>query len=469
MPPVQFAIQAYKARSAPLAAQQVINLYAESAPRDAKSDVVLYNTPGLKSFATAGSGPIRGAHVMAGVLYVVSGGSLYSISSAAAATSLGSISGVGRVSMADNSIDNTGNQLCVVNGAQGYIYTVAGGLVQITDPDFLPADTVTFQDGYFVFNRAGTAQFFISNLRDGLLYTATDFATAEGATDNLVAVVSNHRELWLFGERTIEVWFNSGDLDFPFDRISGSFIERGCAAAFSPARIDNTLIWLGEDRIVYRATGYVPTRISQHAIENAIEGYATVSDAYGFVHTMSGHKFYALMFPTEGVTWVFDAATKLWHQRQSFGLGRWRVNAYARVYGKHLVGDSVNGTIGELDPDTYTEYGATLQGIATGPPAHHDRRRVFHHRFELDVESGVGLTTGQGSDPLIQLDWSDDGGRTFSSRKPARSIGKKGAYDHRLRWNRMGQARNRIYRILISDPVKRTIVAAHLEATPGTS
>ncbi len=369
------------------------------------------------------------------------------------------------VSMSHNAADPA--QLVIVDGTNGWIYDTTNGLQQITDGDFYSADVVDFQDQYFAFNRAGTGQFFISNLNDGLVYTGTDIATAEGDPDNLVALVSNRRELWLFNAETIEIWYNSGNSDFTFSRFEGGFLERGCAAAFSIAEDDNSLFWLGDDRIFYRADGYSPQRISQHGIEEALRKYKVISDACAFIYTMAGHKFYVCTFPAEDHTWVYDITTELWHERQSWGMGRWRVNAYANAYGKHLVGDFEHGRIGELDLDTYQEYGVTMQGQATGPVAHQDRKRIAHRRFELDIETGVGLTTGQGSDPQVWLDWSDDGGRTWSARKPFRSMGKLGEYQQRLRWNRMGSARERIYRITVSDPVKRSIIAAHLEARAG--
>lgn len=469
---INFAVQAYQSRSLPLAAQQCINLYAEQQPADAKSQVAIFNTPGLDLIVDTGGSAGRGAHVMAGIFYAVIGNTLYSIDQHGNSIDLGdikgtgrvSIAGTGRVSMADNAV-----QLCIVNGAEGYIYTAADGLVQITDEDFLPADTVVYQDGYFIFSAVGTGQFFISNLLDGTSYLATDFADAEGQSDNLVAVFSNHREVFLFGKKTTEVWYNSGNLDFPFSRIGGAFIERGCAAAHSIARIDNTLIFLGEDRIVYRMQGYVPQRISQHAIEHTMEAYTTVSDAFAFSYTMAGHKFYVLTFPTEKDTWVYDASTSLWHQRQSFGLSRWRVNGYAEAYGKHMVIDSEGGIVGDMNPDAYVEYGNTMQGIAAAAPIHSGRKRLFMRRLELDIESGVGLTSGQGSDPQIMLDWSDDGGRTFSARQLWRSMGKIGEYRQRLRWNRMGSFRNRILRAIIADPIKRTGIAAHADLDTGTS
>jgi hypothetical protein len=273
--------------------------------------------------------------------------------------------------------------------------------------------------------------------------------------------------LWLFGAETIEIWYNSGNADFPFSRFEGGFLERGIAAAFSLAEDDNSLFWLAEDRIFYRAEGYTPQRISQHGIEEALRKYKVVDDACAFIYTMGGHKFYVCTFPAEDATWVYDITTGLWHERRSDGMGRWRVSVYANAFGKHLVGDFEHGRIGELDLDTYQEYGVTIQGVAAGPPAHADRKMIAHRRFELDIESGVGLTTGQGSDPQIWLDWSDTGGRTWSVRKPFRSMGKIGEYQKRLRWSRMGSARERIYRVTVSDPIKRVILAAHLNPRQG--
>ena len=369
------------------------------------------------------------------------------------------------VSMSHN--DATIAQLIIVDGTNGWIYDVVNGLQQITDEDFFPADVVDFQDNYFILNRAGTGQFFLSALNDGLTYSGTDFATAEGDPDTLVSLISNRRELWLFGAETIEIFFNSGDADFPFVRYEGGFLERGCLAAFSVAEDDNSLFWLGEDRIFYRADGYELVRISQHGIEEALRKYKVLHDACAFIYTMAGHKFYVCTFPSEDATWVFDITTGMWHERRSRGMGRWRVNTYADAFGKHLVGDFEDGRIGEMDLDTFEEYGVTMTGLAAGPVAHLDRKRIAHRRFELDVESGVGLTKGQGSDPRVWLDWSDDGGRSFSVRKPFRSLGKIGEYQKRLRWNRMGSSRERIYRVTVSDPVKRSIVGTHLEARAG--
>ena len=414
MPPVLFAVQSYQARALPLNAQRLVNFYAETAPLDSKSPVVVYNAPGIKAFTTGLAGAVRGSHVMGGVLFVVAGNTLYSVNSAGTATNLGAINtSVGRVSMAVNRA--AVQELAIVDGTDGWIYDTTNGLVQIADVDFKAAKTVVFLDGYFVFDETGTCRFFISALDDGTTYTATDFADAEGSPDEVVAVHSDHRELWVFGEETTEVYFNSGAADFPFSRISGAFLERGCAAAFSVASEDNTIFWLGDDGIVYRAAGYIPQRVSTHAIEEAIRKMSDWSDAYGFFVTIEGHKFYHLTFPTGEKTFVFDAATGMWHERESLGARYWRAGTYSFVYDKHIVGDVFQGRLGELDLDTFAEFGSTMQGILTGPPAQSDRKRVFHRSFEVGLEAGVGDTAGAASDPQLWMDYSDDGGQTFSA------------------------------------------------------
>jgi len=336
---IPFATQSYQARSLPLSAQRVVNLFAEAAPQDARSPVVLYGTPGLTLFGTIGTGPIRGLHVMGTTLYAVSGDQLFSVSSSGTGTLLGNLAGRARTSGPVDMADN-GRQLVVVNDGRGTVYD--GTILEaITDPDFPRASSVSYVDGYFLFTRRDSGQWFISNLLEATAYDALDFATAETYPDNLVRVFTDHREVWLFGVKSIEVWSNTGGADFPFQRISGAVLERGCAAAGSVAKMDNSVFWLGDDGIVYRAAGYQPQRVSTHAIEHAIEGYATLADALAFTYSQEGHSFYVLTFP-DAATWVYDASTQLWHERESRdsegrGLARWRVNAYADAYNQQEV------------------------------------------------------------------------------------------------------------------------------------
>lgn len=459
---LQFATQSYRLRSLPASAQRLVNLFAQQEPADAKSSVTVNRAAGLRTFATAGSGPIRGLHVMNDVLYAVSGSSVYSISSGGTATSLGTVAGTSAaVDMAEN-----GNQLVIVTNPEAYV--VSGGTVtQITDPDFPGAASVSYLDGYNIFSTPNSGQFFLSSLLDADDFDALDFATAESSPDHLVRVYVDHRELWLFGTHSTEVWINTGAGDFPFERQAGSILERGCAAALSVSKLDNTVFWLGEDRIVYRAQGYTPQRVSTHAIEQRLtEADADdLADARAVSWTQDGHAYYALTVPDTG-TYVYDAATGLWHERQSYQREVWRAVGGCLAYGRWLVGDDRTGVLYELDPSYYAEGSDPLTCTADSPPVHADGQKVFMSRLQIDCETGVGLNTGQGSDPQMSLQWSDDGGRTWSPERWA-TMGAIGRYRTRVKWHRLGSFRERVLRVSISDPVPIAITSAHAELTMG--
>jgi hypothetical protein len=468
MSQILFATNSYQSPSLPLSAQRCVNLYLETEPPDAKTQTPLFGSPGLTAFATCGQGPIRGAHVMGGTPYFVSGAGLYSLSAAGAATLLGTgIAGAGVVAMADN-----GTQLCIVDGVTtglGYLYAGAA-LGPITNPYYSTSGGVTYFDQYFVFWVPGTSpgNFYVSNAGDGTQGTALAFGLATVQSGAIQNIVENHELLLVFTTKVIESWYDAGSYPFPFQRYDGATIERGCAAGATVIKDDNTVFWLGDDKIFYRLAGVTPQRISTHAIEAAWRKYATVADAFSQNYTIDGHKCIVVTFPTANATWVCDiSANHRWHERESWNgqnqtLYRWRANAIVPAFDGVYVGDAFTGQVGLLDPTTFTEYGNTIRGLAISPPVHQDRKRVWHSLFELDMETGVGLAAGQGSNPQIMLDHSDDGGRTYSTLQKWRSMGKQGDYLTRVRWTRMGLARQRVYRIQITDPVKRTILAAHL-------
>ena len=455
---VPLAAHSYQARSLPLSAQRLLNLYPEVAPPDAKSKLVLLGTPGLKLFST-GTNAVRGVHRMKGILYAVRGTEVYKVASDGASTKLGDVTGTDDVVMADN-----GTQLVIVGDDKGWVVE-SDAVTEITDPDFPTPSSVAYIDGYFLFTEKDSGQFFISALYDGMDYDALDFATAESAPDDNVAVFVDHREVWLFGENSIEVWYNSGDAAFPFDRITGATLERGCAGKSTIAKLNNSVFWLGDDGIVYRAEGYTPTRVSTHAIEYAIAKATGTPRAW--TYTQEGHEFYVLSY--DDGTFVYDASAGLglWHERGSWTLPRWRVECGCACYGKVMVGDYVNGNIYELDLDTYTENGTVISRVAVSPPVHADGKWFKMPYFELEVESGAGLTSGQGSDPQAMLDWSDDGGKTWSNELWA-AMGKIGEYTRRSRWTRLGRTRSRYMRVTISEPVKIAIISAETDPRVGT-
>ncbi|MGI9451050.1 MAG: packaged DNA stabilization protein [Geminicoccaceae bacterium] len=467
MQPVPFSIQAYKAPDRSIEAQCFINYFAQETPPDEKTPVLLLPRPGLPLFANVGTGPIRGEHTVKGQAFVVSGTNLYSVDANGNSQDLGAIVGDGVVRMDDN-----GTELAIASGEKGYIFDGLT-LELISDPDFPGAIDVAYLDGYFVWLKPRSAEFFISALRDGKSYDPLDFATAEADPDDNLSLIVDNRFLWIFANNTIELWFNSGASDFPLERVAGGVIQRGLVAAESPARLDNSVFWLGtgEDGgfVVYRNSGVTPLRVSTHPIERAIESYDNVTEAIGLSFTLGGHSFYSLTFP--GIaTWVYDANTQLWSQWDSrsdknASIKQWRAIRHTFAYNKHLVGDFENGNIYTLDLDMGTDNNETIVRRMTTPVIHNDREDLTMDRFELDIRRGVGLTEGQGSDPQAILRFSDDNGNTWSNDK-TRSFGKRGDYEERVTWNRLGQFKERIVEISISDPVPTVIKTGYMNGEP---
>jgi len=500
---------AYVARSINAADNRMVNLFPEIVPEGGKEAAFLNRAPGLTLLATVGTGPIRGLWTFNGIGYVVSGLSLYSINSSYTATFLGTVSGTGPVSMADN-----GTQLFIACNGPSYIYnSLTNVFVQITDPDFPGALTVGYLDGYFVFIQPNTQKLWVTALLEGTSVDPLDFASAEGSPDNLVSMIVDHREVWLYGTNSVEVWYDAGNADFPLQRIQGAYNEIGCAATFSVAKLDNGLFWLGADArgqgIVYRANGYTGQRISTHAIEYAIAQYPIISDAVAYTYQQEGHAFYVLTFPSANATWVYDVSTQAWHERAAFSNGqflRHRSNCQMAFNSEIVVGDFANGNLYAFDLDVYADNGNPQKWLRSWralPSGQNNLNRTAHHSLQLDCESGVGINNSGGtdptylltesglfittesgdylvsvaegeptigSDPQVMLRWSDDGGHTWSNEHWA-VLGKIGVYQQRVFWRRLGMTlklRDRVYELSGTDPVKIAIMGAELHLS-GTS
>jgi hypothetical protein len=450
----------------------MVNLFPEIVPEAGKEPAFLNRAPGLKFLATIGTGPIRGVWAFSpqdGVAFVVSGTELYKINNSYSATLIGTVTGSGPVSMADN-----GTQLFIAANGPSYIYNnTTNAFGQITG--FFPgAVTVCYLDGYFVFNEPNSQKLWVTALLDGTSIDPLEFASTEGSPDGLIAVAANFREVWAFGTNSIEVWYDSGATDFPLQRIQGAFNELGCAAPFSVAKMDNGMFWLGRDRrgqgMVYRANGYTGQRISTHAIEWQIQQYSDISDAIAYTYQQGGHSFYVLTFPTGNATWVYDAATEAWHERAGWINGeftRHRSNCQMAFNNQIVVGDFENGNLYAFDLDVYADNGNIQKWLRSWralPTGQNNLKRTAHHSLQLDCETGVGLNLGQGSDPQVMLRWSDDAGHTWSNEHWS-PVGKIGAYYHRVFWRRLGMTlklRDRVYEVSGTDPVKTVIMGAEL-------
>jgi hypothetical protein len=451
--PIQRGVKCYRPRSGTQSIERIVNVYPEISKPGAKTPVTLYGTPGLRLWTSVGTGPIRGIHFAWGYFWIVSGQKLYAVNaSTKAAKTIGDIAGVAPVRM-------THDATYVVVCAE--VYSYAATLTSITTLPEQNLIGVAYQDGYALFVQRNTQFLWISGLDDLSTIPATAFTSADAKSDNVVSVLSDQREVWVFKESTIEVFYNAG-ASFPFLRAGGGFIERGCASPGSVAAAETLVFWLGDDKKVYSASGYQATAISTPDIDRLISEAYSPETSEAFTYAQAGHTFYQITFAD--LTLCYDLTTQIWHERRSYGLDRWRAQCHASLRDLHIVGNYDGPEIYELALDCYDEDGDHLVVELIDPPLSTDPRPLTVHEMYLDAEMGVGLTSGQGSAPVALLSHSDDDGRTYGNDIEV-GMGALGHYRYRANVNRLGRSYNRSYRWRISDPVKRAILggAARIE------
>jgi len=375
------------------------------------------------------------------------------------------LSSSGIVQMATN-----GTYMMIIDGDAGY-YVSGTTVTQITDTDFPTPSSLTYQDGYFIVTSADTGRFYISALNDPSSWNALDYTSAEGLPDKAVRAFMLHREMIVFGEESTEPFQNTGASDFPFARINGIFIETGLGAVNAVCKMDNTAFWMAEDFTIRRMSNDTPVIISPEVLNALISGYERKDDIFAYAYKDRGNAFAVFTSPSENKTWVYNAATNAFHQWSS-GLyeGRHRSNCHMFFAGKNLVGDYLNGKIYEISGTTYTEDGETIRRKRISPPLFDPdgRKQIVYHSVEIEFKPGVGLATGQGSDPQAMLRYSDDNCKTWSNEK-WRSIGKIGKHKDRAIWHMLGSSRIRNYEVSITDPVEPVIVNAYGEITKSLS
>jgi hypothetical protein len=459
---LQLPVHSYTLRSTPASPARLVNCYAEALPADAKTPLILSRAPGVASFSTVGNGPIRGMHDAFGYLFVVTGTTLYRLDSAVSVLDMGTIPGTGWVSM-DHNIDT----LVIVAEPNAYTCDPAtfGSVAQITDVDFTGrgAKYVKFVDNYLLFMEPNSGRFFGADVGSATSFNALNFATAEAAPDDLVGMTVDHRQVVLLGEKSGEIWENTGAAGFPFERSINGFFEIGCFNGDTVAKMDNSVLWVANDYTVRKLQGVTPQRISTHAVEQFLTT-VDLSTGKAYAYSQDGHFFYVLTFSTG--CWVYDATTNEWHERSSYPNDYYKWKCHAAVHGRQYVGDFQSDAIGYFDPEVYTEAGGTQRMEWIYQPIYAENRRAFHNRLEVVMEVGVGLTTGQGSDPEMMMAYSDDGGQTWTNL-PNKSIGPIGTYETRVVWTGLGSARQRVYRGAISDPVKVVISDTVIDVAGG--
>ena len=360
------------------------------------------------------------------------------------------------------------------------MYALNFSIMPLSDGAFSSANTVDIVDNYFVYNKTNSQQFAASNPLSPIT-NPLSFSSKDGAPDNLVSLIVDHREVYLLGEASSEVWVDVGSFPFPFQRIPGTSTQHGIAAKFSMARVGNSFAYVsrnsrGQGQIMMM-NGYIPTRISTHAVEQTLVNQY-IDDAIAWNYQLEGHECYVVSFPTLDITWVYDATTTMWHKwlyidNQNV-FHRHRGNCSTVFQGLVMIGDYQNGQIYELDPTNYTDNGDEIRRIRRAPHIVSDFQREYLEELQIQFQPGVGLTgittplnnEVVGADPQAMLRWSSDGGSTWSNEHWT-TIGQIGKYKNRAIWRRLGWARDRVFEVVVTDPINAVIISANLKASEG--
>lgn len=438
-----------------LSRQETVNWYIESQPEGARGPKVLIGAPGTEAWTTVGNGPIKAIYNHNERLYCVSGVEFYEILSDGTSILRGTLNEATQPFIVANL-----TQVVIVNGVSGYVWDETTAL--FTDisaaANFYPTNYGTYQDGYLFFVREGTGQFFVSDVDDALNYPGINFDEAVLRGDALLSIVSDTRSVWLVGARTIEPWYNNGQLTgVPIVPNKGAASLRGTAAYRSVVSSQIGIFFLGDDYNVYWMQGYTPKNVSTDAQAKTFTAYAQdggVSDAFAFMMNMDGHWFYVLTFPTQAKTFVYDPEEGVWHNRESWQMGYWRASCYESCFGLNLVGDLTTNRIGLLKRDVYQEYGGYWVARRVCGVMAAKQKLVHANRLELVFPSGQ---VPQNVTHEAVLRFSDNKGLTFGN-PTITDIGSAGNGNIRAIWWSMGSFRDRVYELTISTNGNRDLL-----------
>jgi hypothetical protein len=460
-------------KSSTLSAARTVNWFVESAEDpDATSGSCLLPTPGVEEIVDSHQELGRAHFFENGREFAVIGSSFYEIDKYGTLALLGSVT-LGAEPATISSNGEGGGQLLITSGSNAYIYDLdAGTFAAVSDMEG-KATMGAALDGYFLILDASTSTLWVSDLLDGTSWDPTQYAQRSIASDVWVSMKVNQRYIWLMGGLTTEVWYDAGTFPFPFAPHPAGTLPYGCVAPFSPAVAHGVLYWLAGSQsgegMVLRASGFSPEVISTYALRTALADYSTLTTAHGDHYDEAGHTFYLLTIPGDSapITWTFDAREQLWTERGTWiSEGRrydaWRPRWHAFAFGEHRWLDNSSGKIYRSDLDLGTDVGdRVIRRMRRTPTLELENERILYAALELDLDRGLGLVSGQGSDPQVMLRWSDDGGKNWSSER-WRSAGKIGEYNQRVRWNRLGSARRRAFEIVVTDPIPWRITGGYL-------
>lgn len=482
MPQLNLLGQPYTGRSIIASAQRSVNLYAEkNTDPQAPTPYTYYPFPGCELFSTPlNPGICRCTYrTSKGTAYAVVGPTVYLVQSNGNMLFVGNIPDrASQVYMADN-----GLAVVLVDGVSGWAIDMAtNNFGAIIDPSFYGADFVVFLDTFFVFNRPATNQFYISLsmvdftlLTAGVSFDPLDIAAKAGSADPIASIATAHKELWLIGQLTTEVWVGTGAADFYFQIVQGAYIEHGCIAPYSTAGQDILVFFLMQDKygknIIVKAGGYETIEISTPYLVSQFNNYITTVDAIGMCFQIEDHAYYLLQFPTANITWLYDLTTGFWCELGKWNIAtdlydRYRANCCMFAFGFNIIGDYATGKLYKLNPNLFIDGGDVTKWLRTFPHLiGPDYERVVYKSCSLNMECGTAIQVNANDpEPVVKLSWSDDKGKSFGF-PIEQSLGALGEYLTDPQWNRLGYARDRVFKVEWSGNVDTALNGAFVDIT----
>lgn len=504
MPPIKaFCGGTYQDISSNIDAELAINLFCErSESEGAKTPIALILAPGKRLFAQLPESGIRSLFTVNGRTFCA-GAKLWELLANGAKIDRGDLNGI--PTRPTQMTANEG-QLLALNNGRLFVLTLSSNAfaaVDMTQFNSKPVSQIGFADGFFIATIQDSHTFQVSQLEDGTIWSGLDISTISLFPDNITSMICDHREIWFYSGKKTAVYYNAGAGFPPFIPVQGAFMEFGAGATFGTVQADNSIFWIDLDErgqgVARKAVGYGNERVSNHAVEYAWSKYSTIADAIAYSYQEGGHTFVVWRFPTANTTWVYDIATKFWHQRGFFNpvSGVYEADhsqCHTFNFNKHLVGDWASGNIYEQSTQIYQDNGGPLRWIRRSPTQSISNKRIYYSDLEIDVEPGLGAapgllqtTLGWGAEwgpawggriidglvdgdgnprpAQIMLRYSNDACKTFSSTYIL-NCGFPGQYNARARKTQLGMARKRVWEISGTDPIPWRIANAYMMAQP---
>lgn len=467
-----------------------LNLYPEHTDGAKGPEIgALLFRGGLVLLTTVGTGPIRGQFVSNnGFMYVASGNGFYSVDINNNVVFIGNLS----TSSGPVSIIESPTQILIVDGNGGFCFNfftlTYTQVIPNSDTSNTGPNVAVYQDGFGIVNSLNSNIIYQSNYNDLSLFATPNGgnlgATANNAfvqanPQNVVTMYDLKEEVWIFKQKSIEVWINSANPGFAFTQLQGVSIPIGCCASASVSKLGESLVWLGSDDqgdgVVFMSQGYGAKPISTFQMASNIVGYNVISDAIGYSFQRNGHFFYVLTFPTQNITYCYDLITGKWHQRASFlngQINRELPNCHVLFNSNNVVGDYTNGNIYMMSDMVYTDNGNLIKWLRSWdalPAGAPQNVSMTYDSLQIFMETGV--TVPPVINPQIMIRWSDDGGYLWTDYFQM-SAGKIGQTAWRVIQNRLGSTKigtglQRTWEISGTDPYNVKLLGAEFEGGPS--